>query len=348
MDEMTTTKTRCRCCGSAGSLFIRGAIDHVYHVPGDWNFRRCEECDSLWIDPPPPVADIPSFYPASYGFIRAIPDNPLLKGVGMAHQVKLSILAKAYGYTDLQKQVSSPWASAAGAVLSRSRRMRRKAGFTVRFLNFKRGGRLLDIGCGNGGFVRLMGDLGWKAEGMEPDPEAVAVARGAGLVVSHGTIEDCELPPETYDAMTMHHVMEHLVDLKAAVRRVAGSLKVGGTFVSISPNPMGLAARWFGRDWRALEPPRHLALPTSEGYRQLFNDMGFSLELFTSMRTAYWALQDSISIQETGKMGAPARRLKTKLLHGFAGCSMSFRPDGGEEVICVATKRSRSGQSCEV
>ena len=41
--------------------------------------------------------------------------------------------------------------------------------------------RLLDVGCGNGGFLLRAREMGWKAEGCDPDPQAVQTCRNLGL-----------------------------------------------------------------------------------------------------------------------------------------------------------------------
>jgi 2-polyprenyl-3-methyl-5-hydroxy-6-metoxy-1,4-benzoquinol methylase len=66
-------------------------------------------------------------------------------------------------------------------------------------------GRLLDVGCGSGGFLREMSRLDrWQASGIEISPEMTRFAREElGLEVSQGTLEDAGLPAGTFDVVTM-------------------------------------------------------------------------------------------------------------------------------------------------
>ena len=48
---------------------------------------------------------------------------------------------------------------------------------SLMWLRAEERGKLLDIGCGNGYFLAQMRDLGWDVVGVEPDPNAVKVAK---------------------------------------------------------------------------------------------------------------------------------------------------------------------------
>jgi len=50
-------------------------------------------------------------------------------------------------------------------------------------------GRLLDVGCGSGAFLKQAEEAGWKVEGVDPDPDAVKLAQDSGLDVRQGGIE---------------------------------------------------------------------------------------------------------------------------------------------------------------
>ena len=101
---------------------------------------------------------------------------------------------------------------------------RMRSGAIVRYVKNYPDGHLLDVGCGNGGFLLTMRDLGWNVEGLEPDFNAVQSARSLGLEVSHGLARSSELPSKTWDAITMNHVIEHLVDPLSAMQLLATKL----------------------------------------------------------------------------------------------------------------------------
>jgi SAM-dependent methyltransferase len=147
---------------------------------------------------------------------------------------------------------------------------------THRHLPATRRGRLLDVGSGNGAFVERMRMLGWDAEGVEPDPRAVSVARESGLPVREGTVEGLAAGLEqSYDVITLDHVIEHLHDPAAALDSVHAALRPGGLLWIATPNLESLGHRRFGRDWLHLDPPRHLVLFNTSSLQALLRRSGF-------------------------------------------------------------------------
>ena len=145
--------------------------------------------------------------------------------------------------------------------MSRFGPFRERIGSSVMWLDASRRGRLLDVGCGSGQFLANMRDLGWEVMGVEPDPEAARVAREKlGLEVCQGTLAESEFPQDSFDVVTMSHVIEHVPDPLGLLKECKGILKPGGRLVLVTPNIESLGARVFGEFWRGWEPPRHLFL----------------------------------------------------------------------------------------
>ena len=91
----------------------------------------------------------------------------------------------------------------------------------VRHLPLKQlGARMLDVGCGQGAFVSPALSLGWNAEGLDPDPEAVKVGRSKGLRIARGRLSDTCFPDSSFAAVTMSHSIEHLHDPINSLREI--------------------------------------------------------------------------------------------------------------------------------
>ena len=90
------------------------------------------------------------------------------------------------------------------------------------------GGLLLDVGCGNGAFLRLAQEMGWQVEGVDFDPEAVQQARNAGFCATTGGVEGLNAEEKRYDVITMSHVIEHVPDPNDTLVRLYRLLKPGG------------------------------------------------------------------------------------------------------------------------
>jgi 2-polyprenyl-3-methyl-5-hydroxy-6-metoxy-1,4-benzoquinol methylase len=144
------------------------------------------------------------------------------------------------------------------------------------------GGRYLDVGSGGGLMVAAMQRLGMEAEGVEPRADAVAYCRAAGLSVRCGDLEDAQFPPESFDCMSVNHVLEHVPDpvgLLAECRRV---LKPGAELVVGVPNYRSLLFGIVGWSWMGIDPPRHLHQFTAETLRRVGERAGFRVEEITS------------------------------------------------------------------
>jgi SAM-dependent methyltransferase len=153
-------------------------------------------------------------------------------------------------------------------------------------------GRLLDVGCGNGGFIARMRHLGWNVSGIEPDAKAATVAEATVPGAIHvGTIADAPYPTNAFDAITLSHVLEHVSDPIGLLDRVRNHLKPGGIVVALTPNVRSLGRKVFGPAWRGWEPPRHFFVFSLDTLRRCVETAGLEVaELRTISRAAsyFW------------------------------------------------------------
>jgi SAM-dependent methyltransferase len=131
------------------------------------------------------------------------------------------------------------------------------AAFFRRFLA-GRGGRLLDVGCGLGFFVRAVGRLGgWEAWGCEISPAAVRYAReklGLSNVLC-GRLEDAPLATRSFDVITLWDVIEHLSAPDPLLRRCAELLADDGFLFLHTPNARVALAKARLLRWLRGSPP---------------------------------------------------------------------------------------------
>jgi SAM-dependent methyltransferase len=100
-----------------------------------------------------------------------------------------------------------------------------------------RGGRLLDVGAGGGEFLYLMRAAGWQVQGLEPNAGYGEFARQSyDLDIELLPLEQAEFPAQRFDVITVNHVLEHLRDPIAALRRLRGWLQPDGVLVVEVPN----------------------------------------------------------------------------------------------------------------
>jgi len=131
-------------------------------------------------------------------------------------------------------------------------------------------GRALEIGCGHGGFVRLLQELGFDAAGTELSPWVVDFAKSTfGVTVLLGPLEVLPLQPG-FKCIAAFDVLEHLKDPLETVQRCAALLAIDGVLLLQTP-----CYRGEGPEWSMFQANEHIHLFTEESMRLLLARAGF-------------------------------------------------------------------------
>jgi SAM-dependent methyltransferase len=150
-------------------------------------------------------------------------------------------------------------------------------------------GRVLDIGCGNGGFLVQMKRRGFDVEGTEwTQRSASRVPAETDIPVHVGDLLTLRLPPAGYDLITLWHVFEHLHAPQPTLLTIRSLLKPGGTLIMSMPNAEGRQAERFGTHWFHHDPPRHLFGFGPRSLERLLEITGFSIE-----RISTWSFEQN-------------------------------------------------------
>jgi len=136
--------------------------------------------------------------------------------------------------------------------------------YKVLGLRYVPGGRLLDVGCGNGDSLVQMSAFGWNVEGIDTNPAMVQVCKERELKVIQGTLEDQNFPSDTFDAITVKHVIEHVYDPLGFLKECHRILKPKGQLMILTPNLRSIGHFLFTDAWLGLDAPRHLVVFTSD------------------------------------------------------------------------------------
>lgn len=161
---------------------------------------------------------------------------------------------------------------------------------------YRRQGRLLDVGCAGGRFLARARDAGYEAFGLEPNARMAAHARDVlGLNVVEGTLESIpeRFARSSFDIIHLADVLEHVLDLHRCLETVAAALKPGGLLVLQQPitynrslfNALLQVNMFLRRDRYSPYPPLHVWEFTPSTLRRLLADKGFrvsSLKTFES------------------------------------------------------------------
>ncbi|HMU73432.1 MAG TPA: class I SAM-dependent methyltransferase, partial [Ferruginibacter sp.] len=139
-------------------------------------------------------------------------------------------------------------------------------------------GNVLDIGCGTGAFLYAMKAAGWTITGLEPDPSARAKAMELYAVNPQEPGRLFELPAASYAAITMWHVLEHVHELHAYMKRIGELLAPGGKLFIAVPNYTSADANAYKEYWAAWDVPRHLYHFSPGSMERLLSLHGMKLE----------------------------------------------------------------------
>lgn len=246
--------------------------DNLFGAPGKWHLKRCTNprCGLVWLDPMPRPDEIWKAYSTYYTHADSVGTPGWRKRV--VSQAKQEYWAIHFGY---RRPVTSLLERLVCTLFYLSPIHRRETEAEVRWLPAVQNGRLLDVGCGAGGWIHAMQSRGWSVDGVDFDPKAVAVARSKGLQVRLGALEDQDYPNETFDAITLSHVIEHVPYPNNTLAECYRLLKPGGKIVLLTPNSGSLSHKIFKKSWRGLEPPRHLHIFSLPSMEALLKNNGF-------------------------------------------------------------------------
>lgn len=205
---------------------------------------------------------------------------------------------------------------------------------------------MLDVGCGNGDLLARMRRRGLSVEGVDVDGAALEQARRKhGLTVHLGRLEDIRFPDDSFDIVTMNHVIEHVHDPVLLLQECLRILKPGGRLSVATPNLDGLGHRRFGRNWRGLEPPRHLHLFTRKSLGECAAKAGIrSFETFSVPGVGDGIFRSSLELEEraTGtKRPEISKWMETSLLNIREYDLARDGVEVGEEIFLLARKLER-------
>ncbi|MBU3947293.1 MAG: class I SAM-dependent methyltransferase [Proteobacteria bacterium] len=152
----------------------------------------------------------------------------------------------------------------------------------------RQGGKILDIGCGNGRFLKEMKRQGYSVEGTElTKASALRVSKEADLLIHIGDLLSLELAERSYDAVTFWHVIEHVRNPLEILRKVNILLKDNGILFLSLPNQDSWQAKAFGKYWFHIDPPRHLFGFGTISLISLLEKCGFSVECVNTFSLEY-------------------------------------------------------------
>ncbi len=218
---------KCLICESSEVELFCTAFDRVRRRREKrWDILRCRRCGFGWTSPPLSTEEIGSHYPETY----------------------------------LGDTVKGMEEFLAGR-LQKSRSWRKETEKVKLVERFAAGGKILDVGCGDGRFLWAHSPERWERHGVEFSSKTVELVQArmpeAGLIP--GDIYSTALQVGVFDVITLWHVLEHLPEPRRVLRRLNALLRPGGWLFLSVPNFASIQACLFRQYWYAFDDvPRHL------------------------------------------------------------------------------------------
>ena len=283
----------CPYCGSHERTLAYGDVqDWSFHcAPGKWNYWDCVNCQSLYLDPRPTRSTIGRAYAKYYTHSSGEP-------AAFLHTMKARLRNECLSQklnANIEPRLHLP-KILDGFIALIGKRVSVPFGWLTLANHPK--GRFMDVGCGAGLTVALARQLGWDAMGLEIDPAAVRTAQQSGLNILESTYEQLTQYEQQFDCIVCSHVLEHVHDPRDLLAKLKVAIKPGGMLLLSLPNSLSALRHYFGANWRGLEAPRHLSIPSDPQLMKLLAESGFSIQSMADNQLATAA--ESYRIQRRG------------------------------------------------
>jgi SAM-dependent methyltransferase len=289
----------CLLCGRSNCLSVSQTIDRKTVSPSVFTVVMCLECGFIYLNPRPDKFEIRNFYPDTYG--------PWLTSQSWRPS-RQWYLRKALIYLTSYLYYGTPPGEKLVENLATCPEFLRKIIKTIIYpLSGRLGplpvyrmpGRLLEVGCGTGGYLDLVQDLGWRTYGIEIGLQPAAVARENGHEVIIGTLQDSPWEDQYFQAACFWHSLEHLHDPCQALDIIFRLLSPKAELLIEVPNWDSIGRNIYQEDWFALELPRHLSFYTTRSLCEIVTGAGFMIKNIKTLPSRFVLQKSQKYFEET-------------------------------------------------
>ena len=253
-----------------------------------FTYVQCKRCDTLFVNPRPPVSVLNDFYARSESTSFWV--NKFFLPVAEARREKI---------------------------------FRPRAELIAQMLPEVRSGIIGDIGAGFGLFLEEIGIVWPTAHvvAIEPSVEMAGICREKNIDVIEKMLEDIGAGDSRFDLLTAFELFEHLFDPRFFVDKVYELLNPGGYFVLTTLNGLGFDIQILWEKSKSIFPPHHLNFFNPRSIAGILKDRGFEIIDCSTPGKLDWDIIEGIYLQEKQDIGRMWRTV-TKYVSADAKASL--------------------------
>jgi 2-polyprenyl-3-methyl-5-hydroxy-6-metoxy-1,4-benzoquinol methylase len=241
---------KCEICMKENFEPLYEGEDKNLGIAKKFKLDRCKNCKIIFLNPQPSFKDLEEHYSSEkYYSLRGIKTKENKK---IKQRLFLYGLYFGQGRSNFIKKILfSP------------------IKFLIRGIEIEKDKKLLDVGCGSGQFLYEMKQFGMRVEGVEPGNFDEKIAKENGIKILKGDLLKIKYPKESFDIITLNHVLEHVDKPNEIISEINRLLKSKGKLIVGVPNSKSLAHFIFKKNWHQLDIPRHLFNFSDKNLKQL-------------------------------------------------------------------------------
>lgn len=325
------------CNTSLSNAEVFSRQDDTLSLSDIWHMHKCSSCRCIYLNPRPNAVSLPNAYKNYYTHQIATDSKELLDQSFITRLIN--------GYLNYRFSMSRPNASKLGAWFFNAHPpLRMKLDFYGRHIPkqlCKPETKLLDVGCGDGSFLLKAREMGITVYGLETDSSSKENYNKINLDVHIGDLQSANFEKNSFDYITLNHVIEHVQNPNDLLKDLYSLLKDDGTLWLGLPNSCALGITRFGKAWKGFHPPFHLLIPSQKMLKKMLLEAGFENIQFMhrGMQSAgMWQESQHIALRENLHKNS----FISKLFLIFSHFISSFSTKWGEETIVIAKRSGRN------
>jgi SAM-dependent methyltransferase len=207
---------------------------------------------------------------------------------------------------------------------------------------FRGRGRILDIGCSIGLFLKLAAERGWQGKGIEFSDKARAYAvEELGLDVIDTPLEDAGFDSGSFDVIALNSVIEHVNQPGPLLAEIHRLLAPAGALYVITPNVDSLACRVLHERAATFDGRNHLVYFSPHTLTSLLERHGFAVDHVATHISSLQPVLEWLAYREPYEGASLEDDALTQLIEFYGRTELEERvcqAGFGYKLHCLATR----------